>query len=110
MRYFTIILAVLFGMILCWVMVLNPQIVQVHLDSGGSPSRPSWFEQPVRSMAMWKVIFWSVAVGISIGVLLTWSSGAESRRRLRDFEYSRDSAAADDDEPDYVVGLTGRRR
>ncbi len=109
MRYFTIILAVLFGMMLSWVMLLNPQIVQVRLDSVGADGL-SWLEEPVRAMAMWKVIFWSVALGIAIGVLLMWSSGAESRRRLRDFEYSRDSAAADDDEPDYVVGLTGRRR
>jgi len=59
---------------------------------------------------MWKVIFCSVAIGILIGLLLMWGNGSDSRKRLRDFEYNSDNAAADDDEPDYVVGLTNRRK
>lgn len=106
MRYLTIILAVVFGMMLSWIMLLNPQIVQVRLDSGGS----SWIQPAIRQMPLWQVIIWSVFIGIAIGFLLTWSGGAERRRRLRDLEYDRDVEAAVDDEPDYVVGLTNRRR
>jgi hypothetical protein len=109
MRYFTIILAVMFGMMLSWIMLLNPQIVQVRLDSVGANGL-SWLQEPVRAMPMWQVIFWSVAIGIAIGFLLTWSGGAENRRRLKSFEYDKERAVADDDEPDYVVGLTSRRR
>lgn len=109
MRYFTIILAVLFGMMLSWIMLLNPQIVPVRLDSVGANGL-SWLEEPVRSMPVWQVIFWSVAIGMIIGFLLTWSGGSDNRRRLKSYDYDKDSAAADDDEPDYVVGLTSRRR
>lgn len=108
MRYLTIILAVGFGMLLSWIMLLNPQIVQVRLDSIGANGM-SWLREPVRQLPMWEVIFWSVAIGIIIGFLLTWSSGAERRRRLRDLELDRDGTVVEDDEPDYVVGLSRRR-
>ncbi len=109
MRYLTIILAVLFGMLLTWIMLLNPQMAEVRLDYAPANGL-SWLEEPVRKMPMWRVIFWCVAIGILIGFLLTWSGGADSRRRLRNMEYDKDAALADDDEPDYVVGLTNRRR
>ncbi len=108
MRYLTIILAVGFGMLLSWIMLLNPQLVQVRLDSIGANGL-SWLREPVRQLPMWQVIFWSVAVGIAIGFLLTWSSGADRRRRLRDLEIERDNGVIEDDEPDYVVGLSRRR-
>jgi len=108
MRYLTIILAVIFGMMLSWIMLLNPQLVQVRLDSVGANGL-SWLKEPVRQMPMWHVIFWSVAIGIAIGFLLTWSSGVDRRRRLRDLELDRDGVVVDDDEPDYVVGLSRRR-
>jgi len=105
MRYLTIILAIGFGMLLSWIMLLNPQIVQVRLDSIGANGL-SWLREPVRQLPMWQVIFWSVAIGMVIGFLLTWSSGADRRRRLRDLEVGRDDAVTEDDEPDYVVGLS----
>lgn len=106
MRYLTILLAIGFGMMLCWIMLLNPQEVPVYLE----PEGMGFFDQPVRQMAVWSVIFWSVAAGIAIGFLMTWSGGAGHRRRLRDMEYDKEIAAQQDDEPDYVVGLTNRRR
>jgi hypothetical protein len=106
MRYLTIILAVGFGMMLCWVMLFNQQMVQVRLDRDGS----QWFDQAVYAMPMWQVIFWAVALGVLIGFLLTWGGASDGRRRLRTLEYDKEAAAAEDDEPDYVVGLTGRRR
>jgi len=108
MRYLTIILAVGFGMLLSWIMLLNPQLVQVRLDSVGANGL-SWLKEPVRQLPMWEVIFWAVAIGVAIGFLLTWSSGADRRRRLRDLEMDRVDPIADDDEPDYVVGLSRRR-
>ena len=108
MRYLTIIIAVAFGMLLSWIMLLNPQIVQVRLDSIGANGL-SWLREPVRQLPMWQVIFWSVAIGIAIGFLLTWSNGADRRRRLRDLESELDTTVVEDDEPDYVVGLSRRR-
>lgn len=108
MRYLTLIIAVGFGMLLSWIMLLNPQLVQVRLDRVGANGL-SWLREPVRQLQMWEVIFWSVAVGIVIGFLLTWSGGADRRRRLRDLEVERDNSVLDDDEPDYVVGLSRRR-
>jgi len=107
MRHLTILLAVAFGMMLSWIMLLNPQIVQVRLDSNGL----GWIQPAVRQMPLWQGIFWSVFIGMAIGFLLTWSGGAERRRRImRDIEDERDAIDATDDEPDYVVGLTSRRR
>lgn len=106
MRYMTILLAVAFGMMLSWIMLLNPQIVQVRLDSNGL----GWIQPAIRQMPLWHVIFWSVFGGMGIGFLLTWSGGADSRRRLRDLENDRARTLVEDDEPDYVVGLTNRRR
>lgn len=105
MRYLTIILAVAFGMVLSWIMLLNQDPVRVILDTNNS----GWIQPAIRFMPLWQVILWSVFVGILIGFLLSWSGGADNRRRLRDLEYDRDTTAADD-EPDYVVGLTSRRR
>lgn len=106
MQYVTIILAVAFGMILCWVMMLNQGEVLLRLDTDAM----TWVRPPVWPMPLWQVIFCSVAIGMAIGFLLTWGGGAESRRRLRKLEYDKDTAIAEDDEPDYVVGLTSRRR
>ena len=106
MRYLTIFLAIAFGMLLSWIMVLNQQPVQVVLDTYPS----GWTDRPVRQMPLWHVIFWSVFFGLCIGFLLTWGGGSETRRRLRDLEYDRDTRAGrEDDEPDYVVGLSRRR-
>ena len=108
MRYLTLILAVGFGMLLSWIWLLNPHIVQVRLDRVPANGL-SWLREPVRQLPMWQVIFWSVAVGMVIGFFLTWSSGSERRRRLRSLEDERESTIIEDDEPDYVVGLSRRR-
>ena len=108
MRYLTIILAVGFGMLLTLIMLLNRQIVQVNLDWAG-PDRMGWLREPARQLPMWEVIFWSVGIGVLIGFLLTWSTGADRRRRLRNLEIERDNTIIEDDEPDYVVGLSRRR-
>lgn len=105
MRYLTIILAVGFGMALSWVMLLNPQEVLVRLNTDG----PGPIQPPVWQMAMWEVIFFAVAIGIAIGFLLTWSGGAETRNRLRSLEYDRQTAVDQDNEPDYVLGMTRRK-
>ena len=105
MRYLTIILAVGFGMLLLWIMLLNKQLVQVNFDWGGA-DRLGWLKQPAYQLPMWGVIFWSVGIGIVIGFLLTLGGGADRRRRLRDLEAD---PVAEDDEPDYVVGLSRRR-
>jgi hypothetical protein len=106
MRYVTIILAVAFGMILCWIMMLNPGEVLVRLDTDAM----RWVRPAIWPMPLWQVIVISVAIGMAIGFLLTWGSGVEDRRRLRTMDYDKEVAAAEDDEPDYVVGLSSRRR
>lgn len=105
MRVFTLLLAIGFGMMLSWVMLLNPQPVQVVLESNGL----GWIQPAVRTMPLWQVIFWSVAVGMIIGFLLSRGLSADSRRRLREYEYSH-ADELEEDEPDYVVGLRSRRR
>ena len=105
MRFFTILLAIVFGMMLSWVMLLNPQPVQVVLESNGL----GWIQPAVRTMPLWQVIFWSVAIGMLIGFLLSRGLTADSRRRLREYDYAYGDEV-DEDEPDYVVGLSSRRR
>lgn len=106
MRFVTIILAVGFGMVLCWIMMLNPGEVLVRLDTDAM----RWVRPAVWALPLWQVIFICVALGLVIGSALTWSSGIEDRRRLRRMDYDKDVATAEDDEPDYIVGLGGRRR
>lgn len=105
MRFFTLLLAIGFGMVLSWVMLLNPQPVQVVLESNGL----GWIQPAVRTMPLWQVIFWSVSVGVLIGFLLSRGLTADSRRRLREYDYARGDEY-DEEEPDYVVGLSSRRR
>lgn len=104
MRFLTMMLAIFFGMILSWIMLLNPQPVQVVLESNGL----GWIKPAVRTLPLWQVIFWAVFIGITIGFLLSRGLSADGRRRLRELEYER--GLDPDDEPDYVVGLTSRRR
>lgn len=106
MRYLSIILAVGFGMALSWVMLLNPQEVLVRLNTDG-PEGP--IQPPVWQMAMWEVIFSAVAIGFVIGSLLTWSIGAASRSRQRVVDYDRQAALDQDNEPDYILGMTRRK-
>jgi len=102
MRYFTIIVAVAFGMALSWIMLLNPQeaLVRYNADVPGQLRIPIW------QMAMWQVIFCSVAIGIAIGFLLTWGSGSDARARR---DYRREPEPAPDNEPDYVLGMSRRK-
>ncbi len=109
MRYISIIIATIFGMILSWIILLNPQIVHIRLDSVDANGL-SWLEEPVRAMALWKVICWSVGFGAAMGALMVWGNGADNRRRLRDYDQNTIAEAVDNDDPDYVFGLHNRRR
>lgn len=105
MRILTLLLAIGFGMVLSWVMLLNQHPVKVVLESG----HLGWIEPAVRTMPLWQVIFGSVAVGLVLGLLVSRGLGADRRRRLRELEYEYGAEADVDEEPDYVVGLSRRR-